>query len=350
VVNTGTAITLREGRDADRIVVLATRGVLAWACCYAARPLLTDAISHEYGKLLSNTTATALYLPLQIALMLTAMRNVRTRASAWLLAGVAIVILGFVPVSGVDWLASIAMLAGLVLIAVPPPASFALFIALVTAPLLITLADPGLRTPWGDVPGEGAREYGLFYCVDTIWVGMAIAVLVWLARMVRQLQAAREELASRAVAAERVRIDAELAHTVGTELDRIIAAGERAAMHIPADQPAAAAGLRELTGLSRATLAQARRTLAGYRGMSLRTELEIAATLLTAGGISTDVVLPDGNLPHTMPEDLRVELRTQLTQLLSDSTVRECALRITGTTGRDLALRVTRGPAQAEAA
>jgi hypothetical protein len=59
--------------------------------------------------------------------------------------------------------------------------------------------------------------------VDILWSGIALAVLVWLARIVRELQAARQELAARALVVERQRIDDELARTLGTALERIIA-------------------------------------------------------------------------------------------------------------------------------
>jgi two-component system, NarL family, sensor histidine kinase DesK len=58
---------------------------------------------------------------------------------------------------------------------------------------------------------------------------------------------------------------------------------------------------------ARLTLAEARRLASGYQRASLRAELDAAATLLTATGIQTRVVLPDGGL-GAAGIDARVDL------------------------------------------
>src|SRR2546423_862981 len=81
----------------------------------------------------------------------------------------------------------------------------------------------------------------------------AVLVLCWLAAALRELRAAREELATRAVLRERIRIDGELAHTVGASLAEIAARGAVAADLAGTDPVAAEAELRALVNGSRRT-------------------------------------------------------------------------------------------------
>jgi len=57
---------------------------------------------------------------------------------------------------------------------------------------------------------------------------VTLAVVVWLVRAARHLEAARTALAQQAVIGERLRIDGELRRTVGAALEAIAVQGERA--------------------------------------------------------------------------------------------------------------------------
>jgi two-component system sensor histidine kinase DesK len=80
---------------------------------------------------------------------------------------------------------------------------------------------------------------------------------------------------------------------------------------------------------ARATLGEARRMIRGYRHVSLRAELEAAASLLTAAGIETRLVLPRGDLPETVEAALRMALRSATARLLRDEAAETCVITVT---------------------
>jgi signal transduction histidine kinase len=92
--------------------------------------------------------------------------------------------------------------------------------------------------------------------------------------------------------------------------------------------------LRALVEGSRRALAQARRTIRGYQRPSLRAELDTAAALLTAAGISTRLELPRGELPETVDAAPRAALRTAVARLLRDDAAQRCSIMVTRQNGR----------------
>jgi two-component system, NarL family, sensor histidine kinase DesK len=166
-------------------------------------------------------------------------------------------------------------------------------------------------------------------------------VLVWLARIIGELQAARRQLAASALVVERQRIDDELARTIGAALELIIAGGQAAAGLARDDPQAAARELRALTARSRTTLADARSVLAGYRTVSLDAELRAVTTLLAAAGIRATFVLPDGELPSELPGPLRDRLRAAAAQALTGGAAGECLVTISRGRSGELDIQLT---------
>jgi signal transduction histidine kinase len=159
-------------------------------------------------------------------------------------------------------------------------------------------------------------------------------VLAWFAGALHQLRAARAELAAQAVLRERLRIDEELAGTVGAEL-RAIAADATA---LRDEDPATAEReLRSLVEGSRRTLAAARRMIRAYQRVPLRAELDTAVALLEAVGIPTRLTVPRGDL---VSDELTGPLRSAVDRLLHDEAVRAAAITVTTDGGR-LRLTVT---------
>jgi signal transduction histidine kinase len=233
----------------------------------------------------------------------------------------AAVIIGVVPYLGAFWLGQFHALAVSVLIVLRPPWSFALFGAIVAAqtPLAIMLDQPGMAP---------------FFTIAGALKGLPVFLLIWLVGAVRRLHAARRALADKAVARERLRIDEDLRHTVGTALESIAAQGKRAGELTVHDMPAAEAELRALAQASRRALAETRRLISGYQHTSLPAELDTAATLLSAAGIESRIVLPDGDVPDTVDEAVRATLRADVVRLLQDDTVRRCVIVVTRHKGR----------------
>lgn len=324
-------------QSGGRYVRFATAGIIAWSLGLVARLLYVGLLQSAPGTYAWQVAATAVYLPCMVVLLLRAAHGVRPRSSWWLLAGATLAILGTLPFGGVIWVPTMSVLAGLLLIYAPPPWSVVLFAAVVVVAVIAVLLGSG--APLGAIVRDHwpnrTFEFVTFDTVDVIWGGLALAVLVWLVRVIRELEGARQQLAARAIIAERRRIDDEVDRTVGAALERIIAAAELTASLVPTDRVAAARELSALTGRSRSALAQARGMLSGYREVSLEAELRAATTLLAAAGIRAELSLPDAELPAQLPEQLAARLRVLIADTLSSRVISECVLAITASpTGR----------------
>ncbi len=199
----------------------------------------------------------------------------------WTLMAMAIVIIGAVPIIGIGWLSALHSLAVSVLILLRPRWSAGIFAVLVAAP--IPLALP-----------LGAPDYAPYYSITVAWRSLPPFVLIWLVGAMRQLEAARLSLTEEAVTQERLRIDAEVRHALGTALESIADEAEQA-NKLVGQSPTSVGleeALRRLVDESRRTLADVRLMVSRYQRMSLRAELDIAAVLLTAAGIETGLRQP----------------------------------------------------------
>ena len=268
------------------------------------------------GRATLVLVATACYLPLYVRHVWYAARGSRPAGAGWTLLAMAVVILGALPIIGTSWLISLHSLAVSVLIIVAPPWSLLAAAGLVaaTAPLAVAFGHP---------------QWAAFYIVSVIWRGAAVFVLVWLVGAARRLEHARLLLAEQALARERLRIDGELRRTLGAALEAIAARGRRASALTAGDAAALEDELCALVEGSRRALAQARQMIRGYQRLSLRAELDAAAALLTAAGISTRLELPRGDLPETVDAAPRAALRTAVARLLRDDAARRCSIVVT---------------------
>lgn len=283
-----------------------------------------DASSSSWVWMLCAALA---FVPLETFLLVAAIRNVRPRLAPLVLAGVAVPIIALLPLSAYDWPLMLSVLIGLVLIYFRPPVSFvlaALVLALVAVSVLTISRTPaGLAESW-----RLKRQFLVIDLVDTVWAGVALAVVVWLTRSVRELDAARRQLAARAVIIERQRIDEEVSRTLGAALETIAARGELAAALARTTPELAAGELAEITARSRATLAEARGMLTRYREVSALAELRAAVTLLSAAGVTASLVLPGTDLPPELPASVRLALRAAVARALTESELRDCVLTV----------------------
>lgn len=296
-----------------RLVRLAAAGAVVCSVVLPVLELARIVLGWTPGprRVTEAVLATACYLPLHVRHVWYAARGARPRAGGWTLAVMAVVVLGAVPLVGTGWLTSLHALGVSVLILVRPPWSLPLAAGLVAAPAPLAVA-------FGDA------DWAAFSAASVVWRGAAVFVLVWLVGAARRLEAARLALAEEAVTSERVRIDGELQRTLGAALETIAARGGRAASLAEGQPAAAGEELRALVEGSRSALAEARRTARGYQRLSLRAELDTAATLLTAAGIRTRLILPSGDLPQTVADPSRAALRAAVSRLLGDDTARHC--------------------------
>jgi len=180
----------------------------------------------------------------------------------------------------------------------------------------------------------GQPQWALYFTIGMLMFSVPLAVGIWSIRGARQLQAARLALAEEAVARERLRIDRELRETLGAGLEDIVVGGERAAELVTSDPPASAQELRGLVGGARQTLSEAPQMVTRYREVSLRAELETAATLLSAAGIEVQLELPPGEMPDSADERERAALRREIARLLAETARASVVIAVTSRDGR----------------
>lgn len=320
------------------MVRLASVGVVAWNLALAARFAYQFFLKDAHLNLADGLGWLA-YVPLSAALVLRGVRGSADWISWLLLAALAAIVLGVLPFGGPMWAAILGPLAGFGLIFIRRPWPLLAFAAAVAVTEVDCFAG-AMPPAWERI--HGLREqFASYDAVVVVWTGIALAVLVWLARVLRDLQAARQQLAERALVVERQRIDNELAQTIGAALQLIIDESQDAASLTRHDPQAAARQLRTLTTRSRTALADARQVLTGYRSISPDAELRAVTTLLAAVGIRATVELPDTELPAELPGAVRTALRTAVASALSDGVAGPCVLAIGRDEAGELEVRLT---------
>jgi two-component system sensor histidine kinase DesK len=313
-----------ERWNLDRVVRLAPGGAVACSVLFPTAQV-TLAFGYPGGTraALWSLAATAAYLPLHLRHVWHAARGARPPAGLWTLAAMAVVILGVTPFAGSTWpRAYVALVVSTVLV-LPGRWSYPL------GAVLILVAGPVSHA-------MGMTLAEISWVWFTLMAGStALLLLIWLAAALIRLQSAREALAQQAVVQERRRIDDDLRSTLGAALEAIAARGERSCdLLTSGDQTCLAAEMAKLSEDARTTLADARQRVRGYRRPSLRAELETAAALLSAAGITTRLDLPQGPIPATIDERPRAALRATLTRLLRDRTARACVIAVSSSGGR----------------
>ncbi|WP_409375194.1 histidine kinase [Streptomyces justiciae] len=115
---------------------------------------------------------------------------------------------------------------------------------------------------------------------------MVTAAILSLSEAVRELRAAREELARRAVEEERLRFSRDLHDLLGHTMSVIVVKSEAARRLAPRDLDAALAQITDIESVGRQALTEIREAVTGYREGSLSTELDRARSVLEAAGVA----------------------------------------------------------------
>lgn len=127
----------------------------------------------------------------------------------------------------------------------------------------------------------------------TLLSSMVTAAILSLNEAVRDLRAAREELARQAVEKERLRFSRDLHDLLGHTLSVIVVKSEAARRLAPRDLDAALTQIGDIESVGRQALTEIREAVAGYRESSLADELSRASSALSAAGV-TPVVRQSG--------------------------------------------------------
>ncbi|MDQ4118028.1 MAG: hypothetical protein M3235_13870 [Actinomycetota bacterium] len=259
------------------------------------------------------TLGMAACLPWYLLVVHGAVRGRHHPLSGWAVAAIGVLAVCGLPLLGPPWIYSMLVVATAVLLALPAPWSWVVFAG------LVTVVTPALSVGFGIAP--------LWPALMTS-KALAIDIMFRLVGSVRRVRRARAELVAAAVAQERLRVEAEVGSAVSADLAEI---ARRARLTCPRDvgsrAETTASAIGELTDLSRSALARARGLIHGYRDASVRAEIELAATLLRAGGIAVEV-RDDALTPASGELDpaARAELHDEIARLLADQEVRHVTL------------------------
>jgi two-component system sensor histidine kinase DesK len=213
-------------------------------------------------------------------------------------------------------------------------------------PLLGLATGATLRGPWLGRAGIGlAALAGLVSGVREGWDAiniaygtflstMVTAAILSLAEAVRELRAAREELAHRAVEQERLRFSRDLHDLLGHTLSVIVVKSEAARRLAHRDLEAALVQVTDIESVGRQALTEIREAVTGYREGSLATELDGARSALSAVGV--DPVVRQSGTPLVPQTEalLGWVLREAVTNVVRHSGATRCEITVDGTLDR----------------
>ncbi|MEU5098386.1 histidine kinase [Streptomyces sp. NPDC020996] len=219
-------------------------------------------------------------------------------------------------------------------------------------PLLGLATGAALRGPGLRWTGTGVAVLAASVCCAREgWSGLGIAYATWISTMVtaailslseavRELRAAREELARRAVEKERLRFSRDLHDLLGHTLSVIVVKSEAARRLAPRDLDGALTQITDIESVGRQALTEIREAVTGYREGSLATELDRARSVLTAAGVEPVVTRSGPPLARQTEALLGWVVREAVTNVLRHSGASRCEIALDGTPER-VSLTVT---------
>lgn len=144
-------------------------------------------------------------------------------------------------------------------------------------------AGVALLSGVASVARDGWGQLDIAYAT---WIStMVTAAILSLSEAVRELRAAREELARRAVEQERLRFSRDLHDLLGHTMSVIVVKAEAARRLADRDLTAALDQITDIESVGRQALTEIREAVTGYRNGSLITELDRARSALSAAGV-----------------------------------------------------------------
>jgi len=165
-------------------------------------------------------------------------------------------------------------------------------------------------------------------------LGVDMIGLALLADALRDLHAARRELARMAVMEERLRLARDLHDLLGHNLSLITLKSELAARLVVQDPARAADEIQAVEHVARQTLREVREAVAGYRQPTLRSELDGARQLLEAAGIALTIEHTIEALPPATDAVFAWTVREGVTNVIRHSYARRCRIQLTCANGR----------------
>jgi two-component system, NarL family, sensor histidine kinase DesK len=258
-------------------------------------------------------------LALQLRHSLAATRDRRPAGWAWTLAATAALAYGPFPLPEWRefWLSAAWCPMASVLLLLRGRTRVGVFAVLAAGNLAVYVTDRA--------PGVELAYYALYGLVSVV-PPLVLVGAVRLTRVLDELHARRDELASLAVARERLRLSQDLHDVLGQNLVAVSLQGELALRLLRKDPCTARARVEEVTALARKTLRGVRAVTYDRHRVSLPAEVDGAAALLAAAGIEVAVDVDDADLPAGDAEVFAWAVREGTTNVLRHSDARWCSI------------------------
>lgn len=226
------------------------------------------------------------------------------------------VLLTFVPMVfiGIAWGSMAGPLGGSILLLLPARYAWPLYGA-------VTLTILG----WSQAAHVPALEVG-YFTISTALTGLVIYGLTRLTDLVREVHAARAEMARMAVMQERLRFARDLHDLLGYSLSTITLKSELIHRLVPVNPERAREEVASVLGVSRQALADVRLVASGYRDMSLEAEAAAVAEVMAAADVQVEVDIDCGRLHPLVDTVLATALREGVTNILRHSKVQSCVI------------------------
>jgi len=197
------------------------------------------------------------------------------------------------------------------------------------------------RDAYVAIAGLAAVTFGLGVVSGMAWLALPTAAIgLWATAFVRQvgavaeLRSAREELARMAVNQERLRFARDLHDLLGHSLSLIALKSELAGRLLPDEPERADAEVRDIEEVARQALGEVREAVAGYRSPALVEELDGAAEMLGAAGISCRLENRAGLLPKESEGVLAWAVREGTTNVIRHSRAENCRIVLAREAGK----------------
>ncbi|WP_205413015.1 sensor histidine kinase [Austwickia chelonae] len=173
-----------------------------------------------------------------------------------------------------------------------------------------------------------APQWAAAHTAWTIFLAFTVWGSTLMFRRQEALMSLREEKASLAVELERHRMARDLHDILGHSLTVVVVKTELAGRLVEADPARARRELADVERLSREALAEVRSTVAGYRTLSLATELSRARKTLVSVGIGTEISGSPDDVPIGLQDVFAWTVREGVTNVVRHSGARSCRIAV----------------------
>ncbi|EXG79660.1 sensor histidine kinase [Cryptosporangium arvum] len=235
---------------------------------------------------------------------------------SWTAIGVLVLLAALtVPASGSNALATFVYISAASMMVLPLRYGIGVAVGLLVLALALDAFVPGYSTGAGLI-------FGIVVSALAIW-----GVRQMIERNV-QLIAAQETVTQLAIAEERARTARDLHDILGHSLTVITVKAELAGRLIRADPDRAEREVADLERLSREALADVRRTVSGYRAVTLAGEIVSARVALDAAGIDAQLPIALDEVPGERRELFGWVVREGVTNVIRHAAARRCVVTV----------------------